>query len=100
MNFALVGFIWAFVPFVIALISIIFGYSDRFLEWYIDFNPFVQAVVFMVVSFSNPWEFYWPQGPESAEGTFVFMQVIMIIYVLIGLLFLWRAKCRIRKKVF
>jgi hypothetical protein len=88
------------VPFVIALIIAIFGYNYRFLEWYIDFNPFVQAGVLMVVSFSHSFEFYWPQGPESAEGTFVFMQVIMIIYVLIGLLFLWRAKCRIRKKVF
>ena len=102
MNFALAGIIWALVPFLIALVSAILGYNEYLVLLDLDFNPYVQAIVIMLVSHSNwhNFNFDWPKGPDNGEGTFVFMQAFLVVYVLVGLLFLWRAKSRIRKKVF
>ena len=107
MNFAFAAFLWAFVPFLIALFGVITGDGEKIFTGYINIIPFVQtAVVMEANNYSGnftgilPDHFSWPHGSEGIEGTFILMQSIMIVYLLAAFLFLWRAKCRLRKKIF
>lgn len=107
MNFALAAFLWAFMPFVIALFGVITRSSEGFFGAYIDIIPFVQMVVVMTSNnYSGslmgvqPENFNWPHGFENIEGTFILLQSIMIVYLLAAFLFLWRAKRCFRKRIF
>jgi len=83
MNFAFAAFLWAFVPFVIGLISSLAEASDHFLGWYLDFNPVVEAAVLMQIMSGRDWfRITWPQGPESVDETFIFMHAVLFTYCL------------------
>ncbi|MFC1792539.1 ABC transporter permease [Planctomycetota bacterium] len=109
MNFGLVVVIWAILPLLMGLIALIntpFTRSARELvEAYIDTNPFVHMGNIMIATAGEePYKigrYYWPgQGTLNAVESTVLMLVCMVNYILIGVLFAWRAKCQFRRKIF
>jgi ABC-type transport system involved in multi-copper enzyme maturation permease subunit len=114
MNFAFPGILWALIPFIMAIIGEIFRFrffnSHHEIEYYVDSIPFIQNIVIMTGtipgSFINlSWStqdlgFDWPRGPSDALGTTEWMIFFMFLYIFISFIFLWRAKCNFRKKIF
>jgi ABC-2 type transport system permease protein len=105
MNFALAGALWALAPFLIGLSTAIMRCRENLLTLDLDFNPFVQAIVIMLgASGHSYWysslDFDWPNGPHSLKGIFFMMLAFLLFYGLLALFLLWRAKSRIRKKIF
>ena len=109
MNFALVATIWAILPLLMAIISEInspFRNELRdMVEAYIDTNPFVHMGNIMIATAGknhvNVGNSYWPgQGTLNVAGSTIWMLVCMVGYILIGVLFSWRAKCQFRQKIF
>jgi ABC-type transport system involved in multi-copper enzyme maturation permease subunit len=99
-NIALAASIWGIFPLLLVLLAQ--TYHSDFGEYYMDMVPFVQAMVVMVSTFTNPaWSSYdWP-GRErgSLESTFIIL-IVMMVYMLLGVLFAWLAKRRFRRNVF
>jgi ABC-type transport system involved in multi-copper enzyme maturation permease subunit len=104
MNFSFAALIWAIIPFMIALILGISGSGDDMLENYCDIIPFVQGVMVMDFTAGNSgsldFDVYWPSGEMGIVASTFLMIVFMLSYMLAGLLFAWRAKCRFRKHIF
>ena len=107
MNLALGIVIWCIVPLLLGIIGEIAHEPDT-LEVYVLANPMVQMIVIMLgtvdpnVHLSGPGQlsFEWPHGNENFIVTMRIFIVTMLMYVLLGLLFAWRAKCRFRRNVF
>jgi ABC-2 type transport system permease protein len=108
-NFALALVLWAVIPLLLGLVSTISRDYDA-LEIYMSANPVIQAGVIMDgaggrqnatkdisrlnydwLDRSN-WKGIWP--------TTIVLLITMLIYISIGLLFAWRAKCRFRRNIF
>jgi ABC-type transport system involved in multi-copper enzyme maturation permease subunit len=109
MNFALVATIWAILPLLMAIAGSIntpFKHEARVIvEAYIDTNPFVHMGNIIIATVGEkPYRigsYYWPgQGTLNAVGSTILMLVCMVGYILIGLIFAWRAKCQFRRKIF
>ena len=107
MNFALAAVIWFIVPLLLGIISEI-AHEPGTLEVYVLANPMVQMIVIMLgtvdpnVHLRGPGQlsFEWPNGNENLIVTMRIFLMTMLMYVLLGLLFAWRAKCRFRRNVF
>ncbi len=103
MNFALAAFIWAILPLFIFIFLSAVQASDDPAEAYMDTNPFIQAVVVIeaTVNEEDEPDFNWPgrRDMDSAEST-VWMLNCAVVYGLLGFLFAWRAKCRLRRNIF
>jgi ABC-type transport system involved in multi-copper enzyme maturation permease subunit len=103
MNFALAAFIWAILPLFIFIFLSAMQASDDLGEDYMDTNPFIQALVVMhaTVGEGEEPDFNWPGASDmnAAEST-VWMLTCAGVYGLLGFLFAWRAKCRLRRNVF
>jgi ABC-type transport system involved in multi-copper enzyme maturation permease subunit len=109
MNFALVAAIWAILPLLMAIVASINTPFTRELrdlvEAYIDTNPFVHMGNIIIATVGEkPYRigsYYWPgQGTLNVIGSTILMLVCMVGYILIGLMFAWRAKCQFRRKIF
>jgi ABC-type transport system involved in multi-copper enzyme maturation permease subunit len=109
MNFGLVVAIWAILPLLMGLVASIntpFTREARELvEAYIDTNPFVHVGNIMIATAGDKavktGSYYWPgQGTLNAVDSTVLMLSCMVGYILIGVLFAWRAKCQFRRKIF
>ena len=109
MNFALVGAIWAILPLLMALIASINSPYTRdareLVEAYIDTNPYVHMGNIMIATAGEKavktGSYYWPgQGTLNAAKSTVLMLACMAGYILIGSLFAWRAKHRLRRNIF
>jgi ABC-type transport system involved in multi-copper enzyme maturation permease subunit len=109
MNFALAATIWAILPLLMAIIASINVPFTRgahnLVENYIDLNPFVHIGNIMIATagrnHANVGNYYWPgQGTLNVIDSTVLMMFCMVGYILIGLLFAWRAKCQFRRKIF
>ena len=109
MNFVLIAAIWAILPLLMAIIASINGPFARnareLVETYIDTNPFVHMGNIMIATAgknnANIGNSYWPgQGSLNVVGSTIWMLVCMVGYILIGVLFSWRAKCQFRQKIF
>ncbi len=110
-NFGLALTLWVIVPMLLGLVTFAFDNQD-ILESYISTNPVTQAVVIMnaaagsrngSASLSNlnyDWPHYYSGFWKSATGTTAFLFITMLIYMSLGALFAWRAKCRFRKNIF
>jgi ABC-type transport system involved in multi-copper enzyme maturation permease subunit len=85
MNFSFAALIWAIIPFMIALILGISGSGDD---------------ITAGNSGSLDFDVYWPSGEMGIVASTFLMIVFMLSYMLAGLLFAWRAKCRFRKHIF
>jgi len=106
MNFALAAAIWAIVPILLALITeITHSIYDDLFRAYMDTNPFVHAVVVIdATANENPVKigsYNWIgfRSTDVVEST-SWMLICMVVYMLLGYLFAWRAKCRFRRNIF
>jgi ABC-type transport system involved in multi-copper enzyme maturation permease subunit len=101
-NFALAGAIWALAPILLGLIAVGIGRAggDIF-EAYIATNPMVHAGVVMDATTRTLGSYYWPSfNSLNAAGSTIWMIACMLGYMLLGVLFAWRAKCRFRRNIF
>ncbi|MHC4617037.1 MAG: ABC transporter permease [Planctomycetota bacterium] len=103
MNFALAAVIWALIPFLLVIVTEVFHTSDDFAEAYMDTNPFVHPIAVMdgTANNGNLSDYHWVglHRLNLFEST-CWMSLCMLAYIAIGLLFAWRAKCRLRRNIF
>lgn len=107
MNIALAVTIWAILPLLLGIIASINSpftrETRRLVEAYMDTNPFVQTVSIMWATTPNGvvQNYNWPGlGFMNAAETTVWLLACMIGYILLSLLFAWRAKHRFRRNIF
>jgi len=96
MNFALAVTIWVIVPLLLVLARLIIIHYDL-VEACMDTNPFFHALVVI----DNADGYGWIQFNiiDSVDLT-SWMLICMVVYMLLGYLFAWRAKCRFRRNIF
>ncbi|MHC4658381.1 MAG: ABC transporter permease [Planctomycetota bacterium] len=105
MNFAWAAFIWALVPLLMFLLAEEARlFDDDLAEDYMDTNPFIQTVVVMagtVGKRTTPGDYDWV-GDRSLDvfETTCWLLVYMLGYISVGMLFAWRARCRLRRNIF
>ncbi|MGD8500040.1 MAG: hypothetical protein PVJ86_05305 [Phycisphaerales bacterium] len=107
-NFALAAVLWVVIPALWGLVSQFTQDYDAF-GAYVSANPAAQATVIMSGA-GGAWnaraglsslDYSWPNSDWHKVGpTNDILLVFMLIYIFVGLLFAWRAKCRFRRNVF
>jgi ABC-type transport system involved in multi-copper enzyme maturation permease subunit len=109
MNFVLPIIIWALVPFLLALSCVLTNLRNDFAVGYINIIPFVPMIVIFDETSGWPQSanqplgemlFNWPKFELGPLESIIFMLAFMVAYIFIAYLFLWRAKCRIRRNIF
>jgi ABC-type transport system involved in multi-copper enzyme maturation permease subunit len=107
-NFALALTLWAVIPLLLGLGAIINNETD-FLEAYILANPVVQTVIIMdgasgsynATRNLSSLDYDWLNGGDyNVLSITSILLITMLIYMSMGLLFAWRAKCRFRRNIF
>ncbi|MHC4084587.1 MAG: hypothetical protein ACYSU5_05175 [Planctomycetota bacterium] len=107
-NFALALTLWAVIPLLLGLGATINNETD-FLEAYILANPVAQTVIIMegaggsynATRNLSSLNYNWPSGGDyNVRSTTSILLITMLIYMSMGLLFAWRAKCRFRRNIF
>ena len=108
-NFAFVLVFWAVIPIVFGMVAEITRKGQVF-ETYISANPLIQSSVIMAGaagvskahSSLSTLVYSWPISVhnESISSTTGILLVYMLVYMLGGLFFMWRAKCRFRHNIF
>jgi hypothetical protein len=106
-NVAMALILWALIPLLVGFTSNYkYGfYKHDAFNLYLSTNPVIQAVVIMdmgnVDSNLSNLEYDWPfYDLDELGATNVFLWITMLIYMSMGLLFAWRAKCRLRRNIF
>jgi ABC-type transport system involved in multi-copper enzyme maturation permease subunit len=102
-NFAMAGVVWALLPLFMALLAAISHTGYDWVETYMDTNPFVHVICTMSAAAGTGQLrlYYWVGlGNLNAGETMLWMLFCMLIYMSAGVLFLWRAKCRLRRNIF
>ena len=101
MNFALAAVIWAIVPLLLVLIGQM-THEHGFLEAYMDTHPFFHVIVVMDATIRHGREliYYWMTSEMDAVESTIWMLTYMLGYMFLGFLFVWRAKCRLRRNIF
>jgi ABC-type transport system involved in multi-copper enzyme maturation permease subunit len=105
MNLALAAAIWIVAPIMLSIIGVIQGGSDIG-EVYILANPMVHIIVIMLGTVGEAHSgfqqlsFEWPYGNEGFGFTMRVLLVTMAGYMLVGVFFALRAKCRFRRNIF
>ncbi len=101
-NFALALTLWLLLPLFLAMLGEVTRSGDNLVETYMNGNPVFQAAVVMDATAHGGWSlhpYHWCEFRMGfLESTF-FMFSVMVFHVFIGLLFTWRAKCRLRKNI-
>jgi ABC-2 type transport system permease protein len=87
-NFILTGLVWGIIPYLVILLidacrSLRYSILDDLKEYCLGIVPFVQAMKAM-------------DGNLSLSESSRFIP----IYMLLGIFFAWRAKCRLRRNIF
>ena len=102
-NFVLVGVIWVLVPILTGLIPMMTHKSDYLFEASMTPHPLAHVIIAIngAVGRGGSTDYYWPSfGRTDAFETTAWMLVCMAGYMLLGLIFAWRAKCRFRRNIF
>jgi hypothetical protein len=102
MNLVLAGVIWGLVPLLMFLVLEVSHMGDDLLQTYVDTNPFFQVVVILDATARRGHGRYGWAGlgnSDALEAT-IWMLACMAGYVSLGVLFVWRAKTRLRRDVF
>jgi ABC-2 type transport system permease protein len=101
-NLALAGVIWGLAPLLMFLALDVADMSDDPAEAYMDTNPFFQAVVTIDATTRGGQHGYgWAGlGTSDALEATIWMLACMAGYMSLGVLFIWRAKARLRRDVF
>ncbi|UCG49853.1 MAG: ABC transporter permease subunit, partial [Phycisphaerales bacterium] len=104
LNFVLVIALWVLSPLLLALVEEVFESHGKLAQLCVDANPFVHAGVTADATAAwgrglrnYDWAALRDMGP--AEST-IWMLFCAAGYMLLGLLFAWRAKCRFRRRIF
>ena len=107
MNFTLAVTIWAILPLLMAIVASIntpfTRDARRLVEGYMDTNPFVQtvAIVWATAAGGDVQNYHWPGfGYMNAAESTAWISTCMVGYMLLSLLFAWRAKHRFRRNIF
>jgi ABC-2 type transport system permease protein len=108
-NFAFALVLWAVIPVVLVMFAVITR-KVQLAEFYVNANPLVQISVVMhgAGGISNAHtllsglRYDWPGSitNKSVASTTGILFLYMLFYVLAGLFFAWRAKCRFRRNIF
>ena len=102
-NFLLAAAIWGLAPLLMAFLAELRVIDFDFIESYLDTNPFVHIVVIMdaTAGRSSGSNYHWINyGSKDVFDATAWMLACGIGYVSLGLLFAWRAKCRLRRNIF
>jgi ABC-type transport system involved in multi-copper enzyme maturation permease subunit len=110
-NFTLAIVLWAIIPALLGLVTQITQEPNwaHALERYVSANPVFQASVIMRGTGGDynarrtftHLNYYWPGGRwRRPWATTAFLMSTMLLYMFIGFLFAWRAKCRFRRNIF
>jgi len=108
-NFALAVVLWMVIPALLGMVSII-NREDNVFGTYLSANPVIQATTIMggaggernAKTKLTDLEYNWPPSGHS-EGIYSTTSILLVttlIYVSVGFLFAWRAKCLFRRNVF
>jgi len=109
-NFTLAVVLWIVLPALLGLVaSIARGRNDVF-EKYVSANPVIQAYTIMggaggqrnAETKLSGLEYNWPPSMHS-EGIYSTTDILLVttlIYISVGFLFAWRAKCLFRHNIF
>lgn len=109
-NFALAVVLWIVLPALLGLVaSITRGRNDVF-ETYVSANPVIQAYTIMggaggernAKTKLSGLKYNWPPSIHS-EGIYMTTSILLVttlIYISVGFLFAWRAKCLFRHNIF
>jgi len=103
LNFGLAAVVWGLAPLLMALIAEIDLIDFDFVEAYLDTNPFVHIVVIMEATVRRGglrnyhWIEYNSRGVVEAT---IWMLTCTLGYAFCGVLFAWRATCRLRRNIF
>ncbi len=104
LNFVLAIALWAVSPLLLALVEEVFESHGELAQFCVDANPFVHAGVTANATAAwgrnirnYDWAALRDMGP--AEST-IWMLSCAAGYILLALLFAWRAKCRFRRRIF
>ncbi|UCD52433.1 MAG: ABC transporter permease subunit [Phycisphaerales bacterium] len=99
-NVTLAGCLWAIIPLLLGLTLAVARADGDVLEFYLDMNPFVHAVVIAAATASRGdlGNYDWVQGGIRDLGSATFWILFTAgVYVGASLLFLWRAWARLRR---
>ncbi len=99
-NVALAAGIWAIIPLFLAMIIGISRANDDFLEWYMDMNPFVHAVVITAATADKGMldRYEWIQaGTRDVHSAMAWIMFVVISYAGVAMAFLGRAWSRLRR---
>jgi ABC-type transport system involved in multi-copper enzyme maturation permease subunit len=119
-NFAFFTLIWIIIPVLLGLITSISPDKSEVFEAYVSANPVVQVSIIMYGAGGDrnarmklsDLDYNWPLNIRSkrtystsirSERTYSTTGILLIttlIYISVGVLFAWRAKCRFRRNVF
>ena len=103
MNFALPAVVWGLAPAVMVLAAGIMHERQDFVEDCFNAIPFAQAFVVINAAVAGPkrlGSYDWFNRRLNPVESTLLMLAFMLGYMLVGLLFAWRAKCRFRRNVF
>ena len=108
-NFALAVVLWMVIPTLFGIASTINRKGDVF-EAYVSANPVIQAYTIMngaggernAKTKLSGLEYNWPPSrhSEGIYSTTGMLMVTTLIYISVGFLFAWRAKCLFRHNIF
>jgi ABC-2 type transport system permease protein len=108
-NFAFALVFWAIIPVVLGMFAVITR-KVQLADFYVNANPLVQISVLMngaggvsnARTLLSGLRYDWPIGisDKSVTSTTGILFLYMLFYVLAGLFFAWRAKCRFRRNIF
>ena len=102
MNFALAVVIWGLFPLFLVMICEITRSSDDLLEAYMNANPIYQAAVVMDATAQGGWrigQYHWCNFQMGAIASTIFLANMAAFHIFIGFLFVWRAMCRLRRRI-
>jgi len=103
MNFTLPAVTWGVMPLILVTTVAIIGRAPNSLRYCFDAVPFTQAFVIMTNTAVRVGEldsYDWFDRRLSPVASTYLLLAFMLGYMLVGLLFAWRAKCRFRRDVF
>ena len=106
MNFVFAASIWGIIPLILGIYGEIVHDHDA-VEVFVSINPFIQIIVIMIstIGFNITSKFKllvfdWPMGNRNFDTTLNIFIISFCIYITLTAIFLWRAKKRLRHKVF
>ncbi|MBN2312597.1 MAG: ABC transporter permease subunit [Sedimentisphaerales bacterium] len=104
MNFALAILLWAILPILMFMMGEFFCGSRDPAEVYMDTNPFIHVIAILEATVGRMEAYQWFSFRRGNSRNIVESTIWIVAcasgYILLGLLFAWRAKSRFRRHIF